>query len=346
MGKCVGLSLDRLTRLASICLMFLILCPRFLMCAPLPVNIPDIMDEVGFVTPEQLRRASENLRKLFDQSEVFHVIPDERVDTIVFSLACDNRVCSVAAEWYSPGWENLIKRGQEPFVSLKINTISDALNKVAHQFIQHRKFSLAMSQPRGAAVSSSLRDLCTFGNSDACAILAYVAERKNKEKEAIGFFQEACKQGDISSCTNYGYKLSRGEGITADKKAANKIFDSACDRGDDRACHNLTGSKSYAVEKSATAFWGFGGVALVGSGIIAFVCNGGPESDFGDNPHLCPDQLLKPVAAIGAGGLLFVIIGTLIYTLSPAELQRWDAVDVYLDENGAMVKVKLDRFFE
>ena len=90
------------------------------------------------------------------------------------------------------------------------------------------------------------RSACDDGNSAACFKLGEryrVVERDNKT--ALKFFIKACNADYMTGCTHGGILLfMAGTHGSAKWKESKKMFQKACDAGEDPSCYNL-GTLSY-----------------------------------------------------------------------------------------------------
>jgi uncharacterized protein len=95
-------------------------------------------------------------------------------------------------------------------------------------------------------LTKKTRALCDEGNSTACFKLGEryrVIERDNKT--ALGFYTKACDGDYMTGCTNGGILLiMRGTPYSKEFKQARKMFNKACEAGEDPSCYNM-GSLNY-----------------------------------------------------------------------------------------------------
>ncbi|MBC8284143.1 MAG: sel1 repeat family protein [Nitrospinae bacterium] len=83
--------------------------------------------------------------------------------------------------------------------------------------------------------------LCGEGNSTACFRVGEryrTVERDNKK--ALEYYIKACDSDYMTGCTNGGILLAlKGTPYSKDFKQARKMFDKACEAGEDQSCFNL-----------------------------------------------------------------------------------------------------------
>ena len=95
-------------------------------------------------------------------------------------------------------------------------------------------------------VTAKTRLSCADGNSAACFQMGEryrVIERDNKI--ALEFFKKACNGDYMTGCTHGGILLFMSGSHGSPKwKEAKKMFQKACDAGEDPSCYNL-GTLSY-----------------------------------------------------------------------------------------------------
>lgn len=107
-------------------------------------------------------------------------------------------------------------------------------------------------------LTKKTRALCDEGNSTACFKLGEryrVIERDNKT--ALGFYTKACDGDYMTGCTNGGILLiMRGTPYSKEFKQARKMFNKACEAGEDPSCYNM-GSLNYKEgrQKKALQFY-------------------------------------------------------------------------------------------
>ena len=96
------------------------------------------------------------------------------------------------------------------------------------------------------ATTAKKRAACDDGNSAACFLMGEryrVVEQDNKT--ALIFFRKACNADYMTGCTHGGILLfMSGKHSSAQWKEAKKMFQKACDAGEDPSCYNL-GTLSY-----------------------------------------------------------------------------------------------------
>ena len=96
--------------------------------------------------------------------------------------------------------------------------------------------------------------LCQEGNSTACFKVGErfrVVERDNKK--ALAYYIKACGDGYMTGCTNGGILLAmKGTPYSKDFKQARKMFDKACEAGEDKSCFNL-GTLNYKEGRQSKA---------------------------------------------------------------------------------------------
>lgn len=85
------------------------------------------------------------------------------------------------------------------------------------------------------------RALCEEGNSAACFLMGEryrIVERD--QKTALKFYIQACDGDYMTGCTNGGILLvMKGTPYSKEFKQARKMFDKACDAGEDPSCFNM-----------------------------------------------------------------------------------------------------------
>ena len=96
--------------------------------------------------------------------------------------------------------------------------------------------------------------LCQEGNSTACFRIGErfrTVERDNKN--ALIYYIKACDDGYMTGCTNGGILLAmKGTPYSKDFKQARKMFDKACEAGEDQSCFNL-GTLNYKEGRQSKA---------------------------------------------------------------------------------------------
>tara|TARA_Y100001960_G_scaffold273811_1_gene302333 strand:+ start:856 stop:1320 length:465 start_codon:yes stop_codon:yes gene_type:complete len=99
--------------------------------------------------------------------------------------------------------------------------------------------SVASTQEK--SLDEKLEDLCGEGNSTACFKVGEryrTVERDNKK--ALVYYIKACDDGYMTGCTNGGILLAmKGTPYSKQFKQARKMFDKACEAGEDQSCFNL-----------------------------------------------------------------------------------------------------------
>ena len=107
-------------------------------------------------------------------------------------------------------------------------------------------------------VTAATRSACKDGNSAACFKMGEryrIIERDNKT--ALGFYKKACEKDYMTGCTNGGILLfMSGAHGSSQWKNAKKMFQKACEAGEDPSCFNL-GTLSYREgrQKRAIKFY-------------------------------------------------------------------------------------------
>jgi uncharacterized protein len=95
-------------------------------------------------------------------------------------------------------------------------------------------------------VTKKKRALCEEGNSTACFQMGEryrIIEQDNKT--ALKFYIKACENDYMTGCTNGGILLiMRGTPYSKEFKQARKMFNKACEAGEDPSCFNM-GSLNY-----------------------------------------------------------------------------------------------------
>ena len=108
------------------------------------------------------------------------------------------------------------------------------------------------------AETAAMRSACSDGNSTACFRMGEryrIIERDNKI--AIDFYKKSCEADYMTGCTNGGILLFMdGTHGSSQWKNAKKMFEKACNAGEDTSCFNL-GSVSYREgrQKKAIKFY-------------------------------------------------------------------------------------------
>ena len=96
--------------------------------------------------------------------------------------------------------------------------------------------------------------LCQEGNSTACFKVGErfrTVERDNKK--ALNYYIKACDDGYMTGCTNGGILLAmKGTPYSKNFKQARKMFDKACEAGEDQSCFNL-GTLNYKEGRQSKA---------------------------------------------------------------------------------------------
>ena len=96
--------------------------------------------------------------------------------------------------------------------------------------------------------------LCQEGNSTACFKVGEryrTVERDNKK--ALTYYIKACDGGYMTGCTNGGILLAmKGTPYSKSFKQARKMFDKACEAGEDQSCFNL-GTLNYKEGRQSKA---------------------------------------------------------------------------------------------
>ena len=106
--------------------------------------------------------------------------------------------------------------------------------------------------------TKKIRSACDEGNSAACFRMGEryrVIERDNKT--ALEFFKKACDTDYMTGCTHGGILLTQqGVQYSSQWKEAKKMFQKACDAGEDPSCYNL-GTINYKEgrQKKAIKFY-------------------------------------------------------------------------------------------
>ena len=104
--------------------------------------------------------------------------------------------------------------------------------------------SVASAQEK--SLEEKMEALCGEGNSTACFKVGEryrTVERDNKK--ALVYYIKACDDGYMTGCTNGGILLAmKGTPYSKQFKQARKMFDKACEAGEDQSCFNL-GTLSY-----------------------------------------------------------------------------------------------------
>jgi len=99
--------------------------------------------------------------------------------------------------------------------------------------------SVASAQEK--SLEEKMEDLCGEGNSTACFKVGEryrTVERDNKK--ALVYYIKACDDGYMTGCTNGGILLAmKGTPYSKQFKQARKMFDKACEAGEDQSCFNL-----------------------------------------------------------------------------------------------------------
>ena len=115
-------------------------------------------------------------------------------------------------------------------------------------------FVLAASGSTVWAEKKTMKGLCEEGNSTACFKAGQDALSLDRDKKAaMAFFIKACDGDYMTGCT-FGGNLMQNTGAQyspAWKKAA-KMFQKACDAGEDSSCFNL-GSLKYKEGRASRA---------------------------------------------------------------------------------------------
>ena len=90
-------------------------------------------------------------------------------------------------------------------------------------------------------LTQKTRALCDEGNSTACFKMGEryrIVERDNKT--ALNFYIKACEGDYMTGCTNGGILLiMKGTPYSKEFKQARKMFNKACDAGEDPSCFNM-----------------------------------------------------------------------------------------------------------
>jgi hypothetical protein len=105
--------------------------------------------------------------------------------------------------------------------------------------------SILIQVPGASAEDDKLtakkRALCKEGNSLACFQMGEryrIVERD--QKTALKFYTKACENDYMTACTNGGILLiMKGTPYSKEFKQARKMFDKACNAGEDPSCFNM-----------------------------------------------------------------------------------------------------------
>jgi len=99
--------------------------------------------------------------------------------------------------------------------------------------------SVASTQEK--SLEEKMEILCGEGNSTACFKVGEryrTVERDNKK--ALIYYIKSCDDGYMTGCTNGGILLAmKGTPYSKQFKQARKMFDKACEAGEDQSCFNL-----------------------------------------------------------------------------------------------------------
>lgn len=98
---------------------------------------------------------------------------------------------------------------------------------------------------------------CDAGDITSCALAGMLFERGSggvpeDPRRAFGFYEKACKAGNLDGCTGTGYLYSKGEGVPENGRVAEQIFAEACRRGNGRACSGI-GQRARLQKKELVA---------------------------------------------------------------------------------------------
>ena len=120
--------------------------------------------------------------------------------------------------------------------------------------IAFSSFAWAEDDPETAV----MRSACSDGNSSVCFRMGEryrIIERDNKI--ALDFYKKSCEADYMTGCTNGGILLfMSGAHGSSQWKNAKKMFQKACDAGEDPSCFNL-GTINYREgrQKKAIKFY-------------------------------------------------------------------------------------------
>lgn len=86
-----------------------------------------------------------------------------------------------------------------------------------------------------------LRNLCDTGWGPACTELAFQTELRGDGDPApvAALFAQGCAAGDLLACSQYGFRLELGEGVSRDVAQARDLYQRACLGGEPQGCSNL-----------------------------------------------------------------------------------------------------------
>ena len=96
----------------------------------------------------------------------------------------------------------------------------------------------ALAEPMQA---EQMEALCKKGNSTACFKIGERYRILDRDtKNALKYYVIACKAGYMTGCTNGGIILAmKGTPYSKEFKQARKMFDKACEAGEDQSCFNM-----------------------------------------------------------------------------------------------------------
>lgn len=96
-----------------------------------------------------------------------------------------------------------------------------------------------------AAGFALLEELCQSGWGTACLQQALQTDLRGEgdfdtiSRETAALFDAGCRGGDLLACSQFGYRLEQGDGVTHDPARAQALYRQSCEGGEPQGCSYL-----------------------------------------------------------------------------------------------------------